>query len=120
MGLDCYVYARAKDAVDDEQDNQIWYGRKTNEIHGWMEQAWLELNPERDGAEFNCEDLTLTPELLDELEDAATNKTLAVTTGFFFGVANGDDAVADDVQELVTAARQALADGLHVFYHSWW
>lgn len=119
MGLDCYVNTRPSNTPDAEPET-IWYGRKTNEIHGWMEQQWLDLNPDKESVYFNCEDLTLTPEMLDALEDAATNKTLACTSGFFFGGANGDDAVANDVQKLVGAARKAIADGLHVFYTSWW
>lgn len=120
MGLDCNVLARDKNATEEAESTELWYGRKTNEIHGWMEQQWRLLNPEKADEVFNCEDLTLTPELLDALEAAAANKTLEATSGFYFGGANGDEEVAADVQELVGSARKAISDGLHVFYTSWW
>lgn len=119
MGLDCYVNARAPEPSTAEPEN-LWYGRKTNAIHGWMEQQWLDQEVGRDCMDFNCEDLILTEELLNQLEDACVNEQLRETKGFFFGGAESPDEIAEDVQTILPTARAALAEGKEVFYTSWW
>jgi len=128
MGLDCYVQF---DSSDDETI-QIWYGRKENEIHGWMQR-----HSGMEAGDFNCEKLFLIPELLSEFEEAIkalkegrlivageletyTNNDLVPTSGFFFGSPGDPVEVAETAIKLLEAARQAIADGHKPYYFSWW
>lgn len=113
MGLDCYVYARKKDAASRDSADQIWYGRKENEIHGFF-QRYFGLDGD------NCVELDLTEDMLAELQKEAHLGLLKHTTGFFFGGASDKEHVASVVDELVAAARKALADGDDVFYYAWY
>lgn len=110
MGLDCYV--NAKPSPDSEQTTELWYGRKTNEIHGFFQRFFT------DGD--NCEELPLNEGMLDELMELASRGELAHTSGFFFGGANDQDYLLQTVSELVTNAKKALADGDYVYYMAWY
>ncbi len=110
MGLDCFV--NAKPSRDSEVQTELWYGRKTNEIHGFFQRYFT------DGD--NCVDLELTDEMLDELMGLASLGELAHTAGFFFGGANDRDYLFRTVSELVTNAKKALADGDYVYYMAWY
>lgn len=112
MGLDCFVYARpSKTNRNDEGDIELWYGRKTNEIHGFFQNYFT-------GSD-NCEELPLGYAMLDELMEAARNGTLTHTSGFFGG-ANDQDYLLQTVSELVTNTKKALADGDYVYYMAWY
>ena len=111
MGLDCYVYA--KPSPNSELSTELWYGRKTNEIHGFFQHYF-------DGDNDNCVELPLDDEMLDELMELATRGELAPTSGFFFGGGNDQDYLIRTVSELVTNAKKALADGDYVFYYAWY
>lgn len=104
MGLDCYVYA--KPSRDSELSTELWYGRKTNEIHGFFQPFFGDDND-------NCVELPLDDEMLDELMELASR-------GFFFGGANDQDYLLQAVSELVTNAKKALADGDYVYYMAWY
>lgn len=110
MGLDCYV--NAKPSPDSELSTELWYGRKTNEIHGFFQQYFADND--------NCVELPLDEGMLDELMEAAGNGTLTHTSGFFFGGANDPDYLLQTVSELVTNAKKALADGDYVYYMAWY
>ena len=115
MGLDCYVNVKATDEAGKEEVQEIWYGRKENEIHGWMQR-----HSGIAAEEFNCTPFPLTPGLLATLEqDLATGK-LVPTTGFFFGPPNTPESLQFNVNKLLTAAREAIAYGQEPYYYSWW
>lgn len=114
MGLDCYVMAAITSANTSDNEKEVWYGRKENEIHGWMQRK-----SGMSAEDFNCVELPLTHALLDELE-AVTAKELPHTPGFFFGSQNDAEKTIHVVQTLVSAARRALNDGKYVYYYSWW
>lgn len=124
MGLDMYAYTRDPRQPADAEPTQLAYWRKHNALHGWMERLWVEKGcpgaAER-GNSFNCLPLALTAEDLDRLEAAVRANALEPTEGFFFGPANYDtrEYVEDDLN-FITLARTALAEGLHVYYDSWW
>lgn len=116
MGLDAYV--RINTGVDkDGHDivDELWYGRKENEIHGWMQE-----HSGIPAEDFNCERLSLTTELLDSLQETINNKGLPETAGFFFGGGNERDQVFMAAQELIKVSRQAIAAGKEPYYFSWW
>ena len=116
MGLACYVCTPVALKTGESISNmEIWYGRKENEIHGWMQQKSGK-TPE----EFNCVDLDLTPEILDEFEFAMKSGGLVPTPGFFFGSPGTNEQVQEAAQKLLTAARTALVEGKQPYYTSWW
>jgi len=94
---------------------EIWYGRKENEIHGWM-QRYSGIPAD----EFNVINLPLTKELLDDFEESMNLGGLVPTAGFFFGNAGEPEQVREAAQELLTAAREALSQNQEPYYTSWW
>ena len=114
MGLDMYAYTAAKPAA--ENPREIAYWRKHPNLHGWMRRLW-----ERKGnsGEFNGDELELTWEDLDALEQAVREKTLPATGGFFFGH-NSDDEYYERDLKFIRDAKAELFLGLRVFYNSSW
>ena len=111
MGLDCFVQTRTPQGnVED-----LWYGRKTNEIHGWMQQQ-----SGIPAEEFNCVELPLTSALLESLEMSLNTNNLTATSGFFFGTPNDKEDVQEDGLRILKAARNALNEGKEPYYTSWW
>ena len=130
MGLDMYANAGSKE----------FYWRKHNRLHGWMEELWeskgkpfngkLEDNPLGD---FNCVELELTLEDIDQLEEEVVNMTMPETAGFFFGgdsfeykdedgndFSEGDYFHKKDDIKFIEEARKALDKGQRVTYSAWY
>lgn len=121
MGLDMYAFTTRNDvpAVDfsDPADtDKLFQWRKHPNLHGWMERLYRA----KGGAarEFNCVPVRLGREDLEALEAAINTTTLPETEGFFFGASDGSEREND--LHFIRKARDALADGLNVFYSSWW
>jgi hypothetical protein len=124
MGLDMYAYKTRKvpdqpvDFERPEDAERFFYWRKHPDLHGWMERLyWLRGGQGRRSG-FNCVPLALTLEDLDHLEAAVENGALPHTEGFFFG-ASGPDRTQED-REFIRLAREATAEGMCVYYFSWW
>jgi hypothetical protein len=124
MGLDMYAWAvKSEDVLDDVSFNkdaekeEIQYWRKYHDLHGWMEGLYRE----RGGTEtFNCVPVRLHETDLDALERDVKKGLLPETTGFFFGNNPPDaESIADDLL-FISKARQCIANGLAVYYDSWW
>ena len=116
MGLDQYAYRVKR--------KEIAYWRKHNRLQGWFEKKWHELGNEED---FNCKDLYLDEEMLNELEDAIKNDKLPKTEGFFFGSDSYDQEkkwVEEQKRQdlnFVKEAREILRKGEEqVVYTCWW
>lgn len=117
MGLDMYAYAAAKAAADDNTgQREIAYWRKHPNLHGWMHRLWIKKGNE---GEFNGDELELTWEDLEALEQAVTHKQLPPTSGFFFGQ-DSDDEYRESDLAFVRAAKAEVFLGLKVFYNSSW
>jgi len=124
MGLDMYAWAvEAKEGneafkIDESADKtELAYWRKFNALHGWMEDLYRELGGQD---EFNCVPVRLSEDILDRLELALNEKTLQPREGFFFG---SQDIYPEDIEatrRFIADAREAIADGLEVYYDSWW
>tara|TARA_R100001594_G_C3907786_1_gene232526 strand:- start:46 stop:444 length:399 start_codon:yes stop_codon:yes gene_type:complete len=132
MGLDQYAYA----GVGDDRE-ELFYWRKHNRLHGWMEQLWKDKgsphndleNPSKD---FNCCPVELNLSDIEQLEAHVENKALPETGGFFFGndsfAWTDDDGneftegyyYKEDDLKFIALARKALQEGKKVFYDSWW
>ena len=142
MGLDMYAYVAAKagqhsefwegsefDAATGESKNptvekprEIAYWRKHPNLHGWMRRLWESKgSPNDSGQGFNGDELELTWEDIDQLENDIKSGAVAgmETTGFFFGNP-ADDIYREADLEFVRNARAELFLGLKVFYNSSW
>jgi hypothetical protein len=136
MGLDMYAYVAARAGQQDEfyegseldkesgeyvnakvsKPIEIAYWRKHPNLHGWMEQLYRERGGEGD---FNGDELELTREDIDSLEQTILDGDLPATSGFFFGDA-ADDYYREQDLAFVKEARAQLFLGLKVFYNSSW
>jgi len=91
MGLDQYAYARPPRKRNGDDDEQICDWRKHNRLQGWMQQLWEDKgrpNAKTEGDEmgdFNCVELQLTAQDIDNLEYAIENFELPEANGFFWG-----------------------------------
>lgn len=91
MGLDQYAYARPPRKRNGDDDEQICDWRKHNRLQGWMQQLWEDKgcpNAKTEGdamGDFNCVELQLTAQDIDNLEYAIENFELPEANGFFWG-----------------------------------
>lgn len=106
----------SKEVAVPVQDQELHYWRKHPDLHSWM---YL-LYRGKGGAseDFNQDQVRIMPEDLDRLEVDLKNRQLPRGEGFFWGTSTDED-LKDDL-EFVKKARAALAEGLHVYYTSWW
>ena len=136
MGLDMYAYVAAKARAysefhkgvhwDAEQDKfvnpnvteprEIAYWRKHPNLHGWMHRLW---ESRGNSGGFNGDELELTWDDLEQLEQDIRNKNLPGTTGFFFGN-DADDEYREQDLKFVREAKAEAFLGLRVFYNSSW
>jgi hypothetical protein len=136
MGLDMYAYVAARAGAQAEfsegahwdkekgamvnpnatEPREIAYWRKHPNLHGWMQRLW---ESKGNSGEFNGDELELTWEDLDQLEQAIRNKKLPDTSGFFFG-SDADDHYREDDLKFVREAKAEAFLGLKVFYNSSW
>ena len=131
MGLDQYASAvkgdlklrTVKDAYGEdcqreayEENLELAYWRKHSALQGWMEELYHKKGGQD---EFNCVDVDVTENDLDELEDAVVHGTLPPTAGFFFGNVHQLEYKNEDL-EFIRVARKHIADGYKILYSSWW
>ena len=114
MGLDQTAYI--KDVDGNEIELQYW--RKHNALNGFMHSLFL--NKGNDG-EFNCEELELSAEDIDDLERLVVEDELPETHGFFFGGdSRTDEFQKKETLKFIVAAREHLEYGDKVFYSCSW
>lgn len=138
MGLDQYAYSRPPRKRNSDDDVQLMEWRKHNRLQGWMQQLWENKgcpNAQTEGDEmgdFNCVELQLTKQDIDDLEYAINNFEFPEANGFFWGSDsyfwnNEDDEPfpeneywykSNDLM-FVKSARKAL-DNKHRIYYSCW
>jgi len=75
--------------------------------------------------EFNCVDLELTEEDINDLETAIEDRELPETGGFFFGNDSysdyeGEYGYKETDVDFIKKARQILESGNRVVYSCWW
>jgi hypothetical protein len=135
MGLDMYAYVGRPGQRDEFYEKSHWdektkelvgpvskpvelaYWRKHPSLHGWMEKLAERKNLEY--SSFNCVELELTWEDIDELEQAVRHGQLPFTEGFFFGKP-ADNVYYDEDLKFCVDAKAELFLGLKVFYNSSW
>ena len=81
-----------------------------------MENLWREKGGE---GEFNCVEVELTLDDLDELEFAIEDNSLPLTEGFFFGLPKDHESKDYDL-EFIRTAREQISMGYTIIYKSWW
>jgi hypothetical protein len=138
MGLDQYAYSRPPRKRNSDDDVQLMEWRKHNRLQGWMQQLWEDKgcpNAQTEGDEmgdFNCVELQLTAQDIDNLEYSINNFELPEANGFFWGSDsyfwnNEDDEPfpeneywykSNDLM-FIESARKAL-DNKHRIYYSCW
>ena len=118
MGLDQYAN-RVNEAGDRVE---VAYWRKHNRLQGWMEDLYIS----KGGVDpFNCIDVEITKEDLNQLEEDITTRNLPSTQGFFFGNDSyldyeSDDGYRADDLAFIKAGNKVLDEGDKLFYGSWW
>jgi hypothetical protein len=132
MGLDMYAFTvSASDAGDNVVDlkrfdddtriieqEELFYWRKFNALHGWMEQLYRAKGGT--AKSFNCNTVRLTAVDLTKLINDASAGALTPTEGFFFGAPTVYPEDLESLGEFVGKAMAALAEGKAVYYDSWW
>lgn len=140
MGLDMYAYRVADDGrrplpdvdaqfTNDDRtsdlngdpvfrmiDKDFYYWRKHPDLHGWMRRLY-----EQKGGtdpQFNCNNVRLMIEDLDDLEIAIRFGILPPTSGLFFGISS-PECREDDLM-FIARARDAISEGDAIYYSSWW
>lgn len=116
---DAYWAQHGEEVAEDQKvskPREIAYWRKHPNLHGWMQRLWESQGNE---GEFNGDELELTWQDLDELEQAVIHRQLPATGGFFFGE-NSDEHYQSQDLEFIKEARAELFLGLKVFYNSSW
>ena len=123
MGLDMYAYktkATINEATDFGTQNldytEIAYWRKHPNLHGWMENLYYDMGGKADS--FNCVNVKLDIDDLENLKEAIENDELPQTAGFFFGQTDGSEKEND--LEFVNNAIEATKEGYTIYYSSWW
>ena len=126
MGLDMYAFTvDAKDAGDAVTDValgdnavELFYWRKFNALHGWMENLYRLKGGTAES--FNCNTVRLDAKDLDRLEMDTGNNKLVPINGFFFGEQTIYPEQLESVADFIAKAREALDYDNAVYYDSWW
>ena len=136
MGLDQFAYRVKKGFIKEPVDfrteqyneetkendilcdkKELHYWRKHPHLQGWMEELYYEkggVSPE-----FNCVNVQLTWEDLENLEKDIKDGSLPETCGFFFGDDSSEEYREEDLQ-FVEESLTAIRKGYDVYYSSWW
>lgn len=125
MGLDQYLYQHPIENIDTAEP--LCYWRKSNQIHAFFDgQA-----PGIEGLD-NCERLTVTKPMLEELVDRCKKvlenhdlapELLPVSYGFFFGSDKYDEYYFEDLEETIKMLEPVIEswDETKTYvYHGWW
>lgn len=117
MGLDMYAYSVDKGKLGEVEPTELFYWRKFNALHGWMEDLYVT----RGGTEsFNCIPLKLEINDLNSLLEDAKNNKLVGREGFFWGSPEVDEEDLSTVAVFVAKAKDEIGAGRDVYYDSWW
>lgn len=111
MGLDMYLYKRK----DGQEDVEIGYWRKHPNLHGHINQIYRK----KGGKDvFNCQEVELSREEMEEIIDLSKKHGLPKTEGFFFGTSEPEQD--DETIEIMENAIKEQNDGFKIIYNSWW
>lgn len=127
MGLDMYAYAVDKESSIDAfkikegaSKEELFYWRKNNALHSWMNRLFTEKGGSDNPSDFNCQCLQLTKEDLLALQGDILDDKLQPASGFFWGSLCYDSDMKQEDLKFVAVALSYVADGWVVYYDSWW
>ena len=126
MGLDMYAYVVPSTAYEGEVDfetptrfrEDLAEWRKHNALHGYMEMLYYLKGGKAES--FNCDNVNLTLDDLNELEKVVLSNSFEKTEGFFFGADTSDGFYKEKDMKFIADAKIALSEGHKVYYTSWW
>lgn len=113
--------SKVREAIKEEGilDQDFWYWRKFRHLHGWMKRLYESKGGTDE--DFNCSNVRLTLEDLNQLKKDIQENKLVPEKGFFFG---SDELFPGDVKrtlEFIQESCDVLKEGKHaIFYTSWW
>ena len=118
-----YAYTTAEKVETDtdffvEARTEIAYWRKFNALHGWMQGLYHAKGG--NSSAFSCDNVRIDLDDLDALEEVLEKGLLRPVDGFFFGSQTVEPEDVESAQEFISMARAAIAEGLSVYYTSWW
>lgn len=127
MGLDMYI-SKSKDAEVDgmgfgtpDDTEELHYFRKFNALHSYFADKYLELHPNLNASDFNCINVEITKEMLEEIEQGFSEESILPRSGFFFGdTSRVFPYHLIELGKMIIKAEQAFDEGYKVFYSSWW
>ena len=96
---------------------ELHYWRKHPNLQGWMENLYYEKDGESES--FNCVNVQLTWEDLEQLEKDIKEGDLPETCGFFFGN-DSDEYYKEETLEFIEKGLDSIKNGYDVNYSSWW
>ena len=99
------------------EKEELHYWRKHPNLQGWMEELYYDKGGESEC--FNCVNVQLTWEDLEQLEQDIKGKNLPQTMGFFFGD-DSDDYYKEETLEWIDRSLESIKNGYDVYYSSWW
>ena len=121
MGLDQYWLVKEQNEEGEDEYLDIHTHRKFNALQGFMQEEWAAQGNEED---FNCQNLEITSEILNKLEERTNTDTLKPTSGFFFGSTEKDDWYYEDLKHLkddvIPDIRQRIEAGETIVYSCWY
>jgi hypothetical protein len=97
---------------------EVCYWRKHANLNEWMTQLAVRKGAVKEAFEFNCVDLVIESEDIDELDKIVNGTGLPTGGGFFWGQSTEADTEND--RHFIALARKALAEGKQVIYSCWW
>ena len=118
MGLDqLWVHTDPDITLSEDTDGEIFQThRKNPALETFMANKYNETNE----GQFNCEELVITEEILDELEYATAEEGQGLdpdASGFFWGSYHPEHL--EEIEVAVAEARKYLKKGHKVIYTSW-
>lgn len=122
MGLDQILLAVKVDKENEEKNQveKVWTWRKHSDLQGYMEKLAVKKGIVKTAKEFNCVDLELTKEDIEDVQNAITDEDLPMTTGFFFGQSYRDSGEREEDLIAFDGALSLQQVGFKIVYSCWW
>lgn len=117
---------KSEDAIDEfsikkgSEKNELFYWRKNNALHGWMNRLYTAKGGSANPSDFNCKYIQLTAKDLLQLQQDILYFNLKPEAGFFFGEMVYDNYWWEKDLEFIAKALASIASGYVVYYDSWW
>lgn len=118
------VYWHKKREADQKAKDQgiidpgFYYWRKFNALHGWMSDLYFAKGGT--DMDFNCNNVKVTLDDLENLMNTADKGKLKPTDGFFFGRQVIEPEDFESIFDFAYKAKDAIRNGKLVFYDSWY